>query len=59
MKYRDSLAILEASLPVVQKLYCWVNGISFDLEDSRQVDRKNAEALWNACTFNIERRGPP
>jgi hypothetical protein len=37
----------------VEALYCWVNGTSFSLEDSRKIDRKNANALWEACTFNI------
>ena len=47
--------MLNASLPIVQKLYCWINGTSFDFENSRDIDRKNAEALWEACKFDIKR----
>jgi hypothetical protein len=55
MKYGDEREILNASLPIVQALFCWVNGTSFDFENSREIDRKNAKALWEACTFDIKR----
>lgn len=55
MKYGDERYMLNASLPIVQKLYCWINGTSFDFENSRDIDRKNAEALWEACKFDIKR----
>jgi hypothetical protein len=55
MKYGDEREILNASLPIVQALFCWVNGKSFDFENSREIDRENAKALWDACTFNIGR----
>jgi AbiU2 len=54
MKYGDEREMLNASLPIVQALYCWVNGKSFDFENSKEIDRKNAKALWDACTFNIK-----
>jgi hypothetical protein len=50
MKYGDEREMLNASLLVVEALYCWVNGKSF----SREIDRKNAKALWEACTFDIK-----
>jgi AbiU2 len=53
MKYGDEREILNKSLPIVEALYCWVNGCSFSLEHSRKIDKKNAEALWNRCTFDI------
>jgi hypothetical protein len=53
MKYGDEREILSASLPIVEALFCWVNGKSFSFEDSRAMDRKNAEALWTRCTFDI------
>ena len=28
---------------------------SFSFQDSREIDRKNAQALWEACTFKISR----
>jgi len=53
MKYGDEREVLNATLPIVEALYCWVNGCSFSFEDSREIDRKNVEALWNVCSFNI------
>ena len=55
MQYGDERDVLNATLPIVETLYCWVNGTSFSFEDSRQIDRKNAQALWQSCTFNITR----
>lgn len=54
MKYGDERAILEKTLPIVESLYCWVNGCSFSFNDSREIDRRNAKALWERCTFKIE-----
>jgi hypothetical protein len=53
MKYGDEREVLETSLPIVEVLYCWVNGRSFSFQDSRNIDRKNAEALWTRCRFEI------
>jgi AbiU2 len=53
MKYGDEREVLNATLPIVEALFCWVNGCSFSFEDSRAIDRENAEALWNVCSFNI------
>jgi hypothetical protein len=53
MKYGDERDVLNATLPIVEALYCWVNGTSFSLEDSREIDRRNAIALWTRCTFNV------
>ena len=55
MKYGDEREMLNASLPIVEALFCWVNGKSFSFENSREIDRKNAKALWEACTFDIKR----
>jgi hypothetical protein len=46
---------LNASIPIIERLYCWVNGKSFSIEDSQGIDQKNAEALWNGCTFKVLR----
>jgi hypothetical protein len=54
MKYGDEREILFASLPIVEALHCWVSGKSFSFADSREIDRKNAEALWKRCTFDIQ-----
>ncbi len=53
MKYGDERDLLNASLPIVRALYCWVNGASFSFENSREIHRANAKALWEACTFDI------
>src|SRR5262249_4721809 len=53
MKYGDDRQMLDASLPIVEALYCWVNGNSLSFEDSRKIDRENARALWEACRFTI------
>jgi AbiU2 len=55
VKYGDERDMLNLTLPIVQTLYLWVNGTSLSFEDSREIDRKNAGALWEACTFNIAR----
>lgn len=53
MKYGDEQDVLEASIPIVENLYCWVNGCSFSFEESQQIDRKHAEALWKGCKFDV------
>jgi hypothetical protein len=54
MKYGDEREILSASLPIVEALHRRVSGTSFSFENSRKIDRKNAEALWKRCTFAIQ-----
>jgi hypothetical protein len=54
MKYGNERTVLEKSLPIVEALYCWVNGVSISLSDSRESDRKNAKALWETCTFKTD-----
>ena len=53
MKYGYERDVLDSTLPIVEALYCWVNGCSFSLENSREIARKNPEALWSAWTFDI------
>jgi hypothetical protein len=54
MNWRAEIAqLLDATLPIVEALYCWINGTSFSFDDSRKIDRKNARALWESCTFKI------
>jgi AbiU2 len=54
MKYGDERAILDGTLPIVEALYCWINGCGFSFNDSREIDRKNAKALWENCKFSID-----
>lgn len=53
MKYGDEREVLNASLPIVEALYSWINGRSFSFEDSRRIANKNAGALWTRCKFDI------
>ena len=52
MKYGDERDMLNATIPIVEALYCWVNGTSLSFEDSRKIDRENARALWEACRIH-------
>jgi hypothetical protein len=51
IKYGDETELLNASIPIVERLYCWVNGTSFSIENSQEIDQNNAEALWTGCKF--------
>jgi hypothetical protein len=53
MKYGDEREMLEDTLPIVEALYLWVNVKDLSFQDSREIDRKNAQALWETCRFNI------
>jgi hypothetical protein len=55
MKFGDETTLLEASIPIVERLYCWVNGKGFSIKDSQEIDQENAEALWNGCQFRVLR----
>jgi len=52
MKYGDENAVLELSVPIVEQLYCWVNGKSFSIEEARRIDEENAASLWKGCKFD-------
>jgi hypothetical protein len=55
MKYGDETDLLNASAPIVERLYCWVNGKGFSVGDSQGIDQENAEALWKGCKFEVLR----
>ena len=55
MKFGDETDLLNASVPIVERLYCWVNGKAFSIGDSQDIDQENAEALWNGCKFSVLR----
>ena len=52
MMYGEETAVLELSVPIVEQLYCWVNGKSFSLEEARRIDEENATSLWQGCKFD-------
>jgi len=55
VKYGDETQILDASAPIVEALYCWVNGVSFSIDNSRQINERNAEAFWGGCKIEVLR----
>ena len=52
MKYGDETVLLDLSVPIFERLFCWVNGKSFSIDDSRRIDEENATALWHGCKFD-------
>lgn len=55
IKIGDETDLFERSIPIVERLYCWVNGTSLSIKESQRIDQDNAEALWKGCTFSILR----
>jgi hypothetical protein len=55
MKIGDETELLNASIPIIERLYCWVNGKSFSISSSQDIDQANAEALWGGCKFSVLR----
>ena len=51
MQYGDEGKLIDQSCPIIEQLFCWVNGKSFSIENSRRIDDENAKALWHACKF--------
>ena len=51
MKYGDETKLLDASIPILESLYCWVNGTGLSFENSQGIDQRNAEELWTGCKF--------
>jgi hypothetical protein len=54
MRYGDEHELLDATVPIVDTLHCWVNGSNILFDESRRIARENAEALWTACKFKID-----
>ena len=55
MRYGDETALLSDLIPIIETLFCWVNGKSFSIADSQEIDRENAQALWDGCKFEVLR----
>jgi hypothetical protein len=55
MQYGDENRLLRSSVPIIEKLFCWVNGKSFSIADSEKIDSENAQALWEGCKFQVLR----
>ncbi|WP_299704228.1 hypothetical protein [uncultured Tateyamaria sp.] len=57
MKYGDEKHLLEVSIRIIEDLYCWVNGTSFDIGgDCVGHAKVRAEELWLNCRFSIPSR---
>ena len=52
MKYGDETALVDLSAPIIERLFCWVNGKSFSIDNSRRIDEENATSLWQNCKFD-------
>jgi hypothetical protein len=55
MTNSDGRWLLTRSIPVIEALYCWVNGKSFSIAHSMEIDKENANALWGGCKINVLR----
>ena len=42
MKNGEETELLNTSMPIVERLYCWVNVTSFSIENSQKIDQHNA-----------------
>jgi AbiU2 len=51
IKPGDETELLDKSIPIVEALFAWVNGVSISIAGFREIRRKNAHALWTGCTF--------
>jgi AbiU2 len=54
VKYGDERKLLVESVSLVEALRLWVNGKGLSFDKSREIARRNAEALWKHCTFDIK-----
>jgi hypothetical protein len=53
MKYGYEKDLLEAAIRITEKLYCSVNGTSFDFKNSWRISRSNSAELWGGCKFDF------
>ena len=54
VKYGYERKLLLESLSLVEGLHLWLNGKDFRFDESRESARRNAEALWKHCTFDVQ-----
>lgn len=53
-KFGDEKYILNASIPIIEGLYTYVNGVSFDISvESCEAASKRAIQLWGNCKFDL------
>lgn len=55
VKYGYERELLNTTIKLIESFYCWVNGISFSIEDDcREFAKRCAEELWLNCKFQID-----
>jgi len=52
-KFGDERKLLRLSINIADRLYSGVSNTSFSFDGTRLIARKNAEALWHSCQFDI------
>jgi hypothetical protein len=57
-KYGDETFVLDATVSIADVLHHGLNRTGFDWNGSRDMARRNAQALWDHCTFQIPVRPP-
>jgi hypothetical protein len=55
MRNGDETDLLEATIPIVERLYRGITNRGFSIMDSQEIDQANAAALWNGCKFDVLR----
>ncbi|MDW3224364.1 MAG: hypothetical protein R8G34_16040 [Paracoccaceae bacterium] len=56
-KYGEETQLFHKTIKLIEDLYCWVNGTSFDISgDCVDQAKGRAEELWNNCHFDIPKR---
>jgi len=58
VKYGDEAFILDATVAIADALHQGLKGTDFDWKGERDIARRNAQALWDHCTFEIPARPP-
>lgn len=58
LKYGAEAEILDATVAVADALHRGLNRTAFDWQGARDMARRNAQALWDHCTFAIPDRLP-
>jgi hypothetical protein len=56
LQYGDETFMLDATVSVADALHHGLNRTGFDWNGSRNMARRNAQALWDHCTFDIPTR---
>lgn len=55
LKHADVAKLLTETVAIADALHLGLNGCSFDWEDTREIARTNARALWEVCQFHVKR----